>query len=468
MSTKRTLFMVVALSLMALAIGVGSQQTQPVQAVSQDPIGDSIRTTVPYLGQLTDEAGTPVADGAYDLSFALYADAKAGTTLWAETQIGVQVQHSSFSVMLGSVTPIPRSALDGDQHWLAIAVRGPGEKDFTTLAPRQRLTTTSPASPAAGPTCAHDHWGETWARLYTLGGDGLTVQHYYGAGWPVDEAKLATSSGDGVSGASTSGNGVIGTASATNKSGVAGSNTGAGVGVTGVSSTGVGVFAFGMGSTHDHPALLASNLNVSDGIAAYFNNISSFPTLEIDQRGSGSVLDMQNNGGANGAGGGDFIAAYSKDSDFELQFRVESSGTVRSDVGFYTPAADVAEMLPAVKGLEPGDVLIVGDDSQLTRSSKPYQASVVGVYSTQPGFVGGSPVEGSNIDAIPLAIVGVVPVKVTAENGAIQPGDLLVASSVPGRAMKAGPNPPLGSVIGKALEPLKSGTGLIKMLATLQ
>jgi hypothetical protein len=90
------------------------------------------------------------------------------------------------------------------------------------------------------------------------------------------------------------------------------------------------------------------------------------------------------------------------------------------------------------------------------------------VYSTRPGFVGGSPVEGSNVGAIPLAIVGVVPVKVTAENGAIQPGDLLVASSVPGRAMKAGPNPPQGSVIGKALEPLQAGIGLIKMLATLQ
>jgi hypothetical protein len=61
-----------------------------------------------------------------------------------------------------------------------------------------------------------------------------------------------------------------------------------------------------------------------------------------------------------------------------------------------------------------------------------------------------------------------VPVKVSAENGAIRPGDLLVTSSIPGYAMKAGSNPPQGTVIGKALEGLDQGTGTIKMLATLQ
>jgi hypothetical protein len=93
---------------------------------------------------------------------------------------------------------------------------------------------------------------------------------------------------------------------------------------------------------------------------------------------------------------------------------------------------------------------------------------VAGVYSTKPGIVGGQPMEGDATSAIPLTVVGVVPVKVTAENGAISPGDLLVTSSMPGHAMKAGPNPALGTVIGKALGKLETGTGVIKMLATLQ
>jgi hypothetical protein len=65
-------------------------------------------------------------------------------------------------------------------------------------------------------------------------------------------------------------------------------------------------------------------------------------------------------------------------------------------------------------------------------------------------------------------MAGVVPVKVSAENGPIRPGDLLVASATPGYAMRGGPNPPQGSVIGKALEPWDAGTGLITMLAMLQ
>jgi hypothetical protein len=34
--------------------------------------------------------------------------------------------------------------------------------------------------------------------------------------------------------------------------------------------------------------------------------------------------------------------------------------------------------------------------------------------------------------------------------------------------MKAGHNPPQGTVIGKALGKLEAGTGIIKLLATLQ
>jgi hypothetical protein len=68
---------------------------------------------------------------------------------------------------------------------------------------------------------------------------------------------------------------------------------------------------------------------------------------------------------------------------------------------------------------------------------------------------------------IPLAMIGIVPCKVTTENGPIAPGDLLVTSSTPGYAMK-GTNRirMLGAVAGKALGPLREGQGVI--LVTLQ
>ena len=91
----------------------------------------------------------------------------------------------------------------------------------------------------------------------------------------------------------------------------------------------------------------------------------------------------------------------------------------------------------------------------------------MGVYSFRPSYLGNA--QFANEDGyVPLGLLGVVPVKVSAENGAIQPGDLLVASSTPGHAMKAGENPPQGTVIGKALEPLIEGTGYIRMIVTLQ
>jgi hypothetical protein len=164
---------------------------------------------------------------------------------------------------------------------------------------------------------------------------------------------------------------------------------------------------------------------------------------------------------------GNPIEAYGS-STLDREFYVSNTGNVYADGTFNPGGADFAEMLPAVEHLEPGDVLVVGSDGKLTRSTQAYASAVVGVYSTQPGFLGGA---GEDVDLtgkIPLAVLGVVPVKASTENGAIQPGDLLVASATPGHAMKGDPNPPVGTVIGKALERLDEGSGIIQMLVMLQ
>ena len=184
--------------------------------------------------------------------------------------------------------------------------------------------------------------------------------------------------------------------------------------------------------------------------------------------GTGEVLYLQNGGtDAAGTGGGDFITAMNN-PESDAQFRVLTPGEVRSDVGFNTPAADFAEMLDAEPGLEAGDVLAIGDDGRLMRSHRPHQENLAGVHSTAPGFVGGKPVDGSRAGHVPLAVVGIVPVKASAENGAISPGDLLTSSATPGHAMRANGEARVGCVIGKALRPLAAGTGTIQMLVVLQ
>ncbi len=64
-----------------------------------------------------------------------------------------------------------------------------------------------------------------------------------------------------------------------------------------------------------------------------------------------------------------------------------------------------------------------------------------------------------------VAVGGVASCKVDATHGPVAPGDLLVASSIPGHAM-AMQAPPIGSVVGIALDALASGTGTVRVLVT--
>jgi hypothetical protein len=120
---------------------------------------------------------------------------------------------------------------------------------------------------------------------------------------------------------------------------------------------------------------------------------------------------------------------------------------------------------------EPGDVLVIGVDGQgeIQKSSEPYSTMVSGIYATRPGLVGHRQSLVKGADSIPMGMVGVVPTKVSTENGPIHKGDLLVTSSTAGYAMKGTDrNRMLGAVIGKAMGDLESGNGVVEVLVTLQ
>ncbi len=154
-----------------------------------------------------------------------------------------------------------------------------------------------------------------------------------------------------------------------------------------------------------------------------------------------------------------------------------ADGTVQSTAytgvtcgGDYAESVDVAG---ARTSYEPGDVLVIGPDSgsDVVKSNEPYSSVVAGVYSTKPGVVGRRQATDSNASKteVPMAMIGIVPTKVSAENGPIKRGDLLVTSSIPGYAMKGTDRSRmLGAVIGKALGNLDAGTGVVEALITLQ
>lgn len=68
---------------------------------------------VPYQGRLTDAAGIAVT-GRYDLTFRLYGVATGGSALWTESWSAgnaISVTAGLFTVLLGSLSPIPQSVI---------------------------------------------------------------------------------------------------------------------------------------------------------------------------------------------------------------------------------------------------------------------------------------------------------------------------------------------------------------------
>ena len=126
------------------------------------------------------------------------------------------------------------------------------------------------------------------------------------------------------------------------------------------------------------------------------------------------------------------------------------------------------------KQYEAGDVLVIdpAHPGNFLKSTKPYSRLVAGIYSTKPGMIGRRQITTDpklRAEEVPMAMVGIVPTKVTAENDPIEVGDLMVTSSQPGYAMKGRDGlMKTGTVIGKALGSLSSGTGVIEVLVSLQ
>ncbi len=180
-----------------------------------------------------------------------------------------------------------------------------------------------------------------------------------------------------------------------------------------------------------------------------------------------------------------------------------STGGVDNYQGLYADKRtggliDVAEYIYDSHGnTEAADVVVADPDRKesVIRSTMPYQASVLGVISTKPHMTlgmelvidenTGEALEG--VSATRLTLTGRVPVKVTAENGPIKPGDLLTTSSTPGHAMKwtlldvnsatnfeemksilAENERRRNAIIGKAVEAHNSGSGTIIVLVSLQ
>jgi hypothetical protein len=123
--------------------------------------------------------------------------------------------------------------------------------------------------------------------------------------------------------------------------------------------------------------------------------------------------------------------------------------------------ADLAERYRSDKNYQPGTVLEIGGNQEVTATKSYASTRIVGVVSTEPAFVMNAGFNSTN--TVPVALIGRVPCRVI---GPVHRGDLLCSSDTPGvaTALNKDKYQP-GCVIGKSLEDSASvGETLIEVL----
>jgi hypothetical protein len=348
----------------------------------------------------------------------------------------------------------------------------------------------------------------------SVGGAGVSGQSTNSVGvdaktqnGPAALRAVHAGSGFGVFGQSDTGIGVSGktTGGTQGFSGVFGESTG-GAGVSGQSTNSVGVDA----KTQNGPAALraihagngvgvlgvsangAGVLGRSDDSAGVFGQGAKDAGV-IGFHGDPRLQEttVANNGAQAGVFGasdvGSGIVAYTRNSNVPAIFavggiRVAAStnnfagffdGNVQVNGDIFVPGADCAEHFDVAEGQEvnPGTVVVIDRDGTLRPSECAYDKKVAGVISGAGAYRPGLILDKQESDnkRHPVALVGKVYCKVDAQYGPVAVGDMLTSSPTPGHAMKAdNPLKAFGAVIGKALDDLDSGTGLVRMLVCLQ
>jgi hypothetical protein len=264
-----------------------------------------------------------------------------------------------------------------------------------------------------------------------------------------NDSTTATTSGQAV------GNGVFGFSNVPNASGVFGANNNGGFGVAGNSDNNFGVLgtsANSFAAVHGHGG--------KNGVWGFTVSATDSGVFgQNDGDGFGVAGFSKNGTGVLGRGG-------------RLAGRFEGDVEVTGDIRLAN--ADCAEdfYVAGAESIEPGTVMVLGEEGgALHQSRQAYDKRVAGVISDagdyKPGIVLDKRQTPGNRQ--PIALMGKVFCKVDAQFGPIKVGDLLTTSPTPGHAMKTNdPFKAFGAVIGKALQPLTEGQGLIPILIALQ
>ena len=205
-------------------------------------------------------------------------------------------------------------------------------------------------------------------------------------------------------------------------------------------------------------------LRVHDGIVAGGSNIATvaYVDAEIGSLSANSISSGTTSVNIPASGGnviitvaGSGIVSFVPDGIINTQ--ANGVGNIGNATGYFNTVfakatsaqyADVAERYLADADYAVGTVLVFGGDQEITQSQIDHGTAIAGTVSDRPAYVMNTGLEGDHV--VTVALLGRVPVRVV---GTIRPGDLLVASELPGVATSLVPDRYApGCVIGKALQ----------------
>lgn len=300
--------------------------------------------------------------------------------------------------------------------------------------------------------------GELWG----LRGDGPVGVRGDGKTWHgVEGISESTSGGFGVFGAnSAGGTGVVGVSTGWHAVGGFADSDSAGTGVYGEhKGKGAGIWGNNVNDTNEAGPGVVGTSKAAGVIGQSTTWMGVYGRSESTTGGAG-VMGEAVGPGAAIYGKGGRVAGY-------FEGDVEVTGDIR------LTNADCAEDFDVGTDVlvEPGTVMVLGEEGTLYPSRHAYDKRVAGVVSGAAEYKPGIVLDKRQSDGNrqPIAVLGKVYCEVDARYGAIEVGDLLTTSPTPGRAMKAeDPMKAFGAVIGKALRPFKEGQGLTPILVALQ
>ncbi len=477
------------LSLLTFVMLVGNVQV----ALAQVP------ARISYQGLLLDE-GQTLSDGAYRVTFRLYADEETGPALWSETQT-VSLQDGLLSTLLGAETALN---LPFDRpYFLSVEVEGQPESERMALsaAPYALLARNVPDSTVvrsisglrdqvelvAGPGIAIE---QRHNRLIISAQQGLKGYGPDEAAGPMEP--LAKKSPSPL----TFEEDQKRLAEILSTLGPGGSNTGLDA-----------AYDAGRVITLDDGQIVMQGTNTSDLGLLFRNSVGGSPAFRFQVDGVSTpqvwllglnpltgtfllsngtavttplrVLKSATNRLMALEGSAVKFRNAADEVKVTIDTNVSGDGRITTQELEITGGSDLSENFDISAGFgiaEPEPGMVVSIDPQrpgkLRVSGQPYDRMVAGVVSGAGGIETGllmGQADSEADGAYPVALTGRVYVYVDAAYGSVSPGDLLTTSATPGHAMKVSDHGQAqGAIIGKAMTGLTEGRGLVLVLVSLQ